>query len=520
MNLLSESESTGKVNAAIGYSPTGEPYLTIEEAAEKINVSPKTLRRWGNISDGPIEHHMVQINGVGRARRAYLMTEVNAFRLRHQKTFERAVRMKYYDKQEIIDTALNILETFRYETRSQLVDVVVDRIGAAPETVRTTIRRFESINPDNPISNHFGNNHSAQNTLYHEVANGTSMRAACNMYQIEQRSGSDMVSKAFGRKLSAIRSELARPGYIHDCKYETQDAENTFLRSAPEPEKFRLPKVPAGLPPYLKDLYQFRLLSREEEEYYLQRMNFRWYQISQICSEINENQPQLAQIRLMETVHSDAKRIENFVWEHNLRLVVSIVKRLKIPVSEWEESISEGNMSLRQAIRKFDPFRGNKLSTYASWAIMRNLNNNRQREEIKRGRIPTSDLGGTLDEAVVGPTNHTEQEQLTQNARQTAVIDQLLSRLDEREQRILRMRFGIGEGQEPRTLKEVGAELKVTRERIRQIEDKAIRKMGTIAREMVIKPDDLLASLANDRSRECAVVMRVNDQRKIPNDTE
>jgi RNA polymerase sigma factor (sigma-70 family) len=157
----------------------------------------------------------------------------------------------------------------------------------------------------------------------------------------------------------------------------------------------------------------------------------------------------------------------------NLRLVVSIAKRHLAPGQDLFELISDGNMSLMRAVDKFDYTRGFKFSTYASWAVMKNFarsipEQRRHGERYQTGREEMLDLVGSLapDD---GESDHL--------AVVRGTVDRMLAALDTRERAIIRQRYGLDDQGQPQTLEQIGRRLGVSKERIRQLEARALTKL-------------------------------------------
>jgi RNA polymerase primary sigma factor len=274
----------------------------------------------------------------------------------------------------------------------------------------------------------------------------------------------------------------ARLKYIPHPSFDDPAARDAILGPLPVPADGKAPrrtKPPKGLPPYLADLYENPLLSREQEMHLFRKMNYLKFLANRLRERIEPTRARTADLDEIERLQEEALAVKNQVIRANLRLVVSIAKRHVGPSNNFFELVSDGNMSLIRAVEKFDFARGNKFSTYASWAIMKNFARTIPEENYRRDRFVT----GHEEMFEAAADNRTdEHEYESALKRMQEAVKGMLGRLDERERKIIVSRFGLG-GASEQTLEQLGRELGITKERVRQIESRAQDKLRKIASE-------------------------------------
>ncbi len=248
---------------------------------------------------------------------------------------------------------------------------------------------------------------------------------------------------------------------------------------AVETQAARPSHAPEGLPPYLASLYDVPLLTREQEAHLFRKMNFLKYRAIRLREKVDPTHARAADLDKIEQLQADALTVKNQIIRANLRLVVSIAKKNVGTADNLFERVSDGNMSLIRAVEKFDYARGNKFSTYASWAIIRNFARSIRDENHRRDRFVTGHE--VAFESAADPRDLARESEAEHNQSRETVRG-MLGRLDERERKILSSRFGIGDSGE-RTLEDLGRELGITKERVRQIEARAQDKLRKIAIE-------------------------------------
>ena len=179
-------------------------------------------------------------------------------------------------------------------------------------------------------------------------------------------------------------------------------------------------------------------------------------------------------------MQEEANAVKELLINANMRLVVNIAKRHAGQTDNFFELLSDGNMSLIRAVEKFDFGRGFKFSTYASWAIMKNFARSIPDEKHRRERFVT----GHEEVFEVAPDNRTDEHEIVATQeRATHSVNRLLEYLEPREREIIRMRAGLDDHAKGMTLEEIGQQFGITKERVRQLNARAMKKLRSIAEE-------------------------------------
>jgi RNA polymerase primary sigma factor len=306
----------------------------------------------------------------------------------------------------------------------------------------------------------------------------------------------DVLASQFGRSrvglqrvINEMRAERileTELGYIHHESFDDPSCREAILGPMPARSgtlSDRRRDVPEGTPPYLASLYEVPLLSREQEMHLFRKMNYLKFQAKHLRDRLDPKHAKSAELDAIERLQEQALELKNEIIRANLRLVVSIAKRHVGHTDEFFELVSDGNMSLIHAVEKFDFSRGNKFSTYASWAVMNNFARTIPKEKHRRDRFVT---GHDEMFAAAADVRADEYESESAHSRNREVVTGMLDRLGDRERRILVSRYGL-EGATEQTLEQLGRELGVTKERIRQIEARAEQKLRKIVEEEALE---------------------------------
>lgn len=433
----------------------GETILDSAGLATQLGVSTKTIQRWR--SRGLVGRRYLHPDE--SIQLGFRKTAVDRFVARNPELVRRAASFKNLSREEktaIIHRARELAKV-RRTTLHEVAKKLAAETGRAVETIRYTIRRFDRQHPQRPVFDAAGRPvaNVEHERLYRRFRAGLSIEKLAAEASITVATARRICREMRVRKLQANP-----PEYMYNPAFDAPDAEATLLATNDA--------ITA-----LLDRHNDALLTVEHEHELFRRYNFLKCKARTLLDGIEPTRVKAAVLRKIESLLADADQVRNRIARGNLRLVTSIAKRHVGPMLDMPEVISDGNLSLLRAIEKFDYARGNRFSTYASWAIMRNYARTIPEERYQIARY-TADAEATL---AATADLHPESRPDWRMGGVREAVEQVLDLLTAKERTILTARFGLTDDGEPHTLEQMGRSFGVTKERIRQIEKRALIKL-------------------------------------------
>ncbi|MEI8016923.1 MAG: sigma-70 family RNA polymerase sigma factor [Schlesneria sp.] len=222
------------------------------------------------------------------------------------------------------------------------------------------------------------------------------------------------------------------------------------------------------------------LLSFAEEQHEFRRMNFLKFQAARLQLSLDANRPDEKTLNQIERLLSEAKHVRDHIIRSNMRLVVSNAGKYCTSSYGFEDLVSDGSLSLMEAVEKFNYQLGFRFSTYATHAIRRSFFRRIERKQKDRKRFSVTDpeiMMSTPDQQEV------DYDAPAENRLMAHMVEVMSDHLTERERQIIEGRFGLNGRSEPLTLMQLSAKLGICKERVRQVEGAALKKLHAVAVE-------------------------------------
>ncbi len=455
--------------------------MDAERIAARFKVSIKTISRWRRRGLVGCWYQTTD----GDRRLLFTTRAVQSFVARNLELVRRGGSFKLMNDAErarIVRRARELTADGQSSLHSVTLQLA-EETGRAVETIRYTLRRFDFENPREAL---FDRVESARpieigRVVHAAFVDGDSIETIARRVGRSEREVRELIER------ERINHFAATPiDYIYNDEFDAPDAERSILSdraardaAADTGDHILLSRVPADLPAYLQELYRTPLLGADEERRLFCRMNYLLHR-AELARRCIADDPSKATSQMADEVERRltlATPVKNRLIQANLRLVVSIAKRhLSGQASDGLfELVSDGNVALIRAVEKFDYSRGFRFSTYATWAITRSFARSVPDEYTQADRFRTGHdeflLAAKDHRALPFPSEESEREELR------ACVAHGLSQLDERERCVVERHFGFGGEGETQTLDEIGRAFGISKERVRQIEIRAMRKL-------------------------------------------
>jgi RNA polymerase sigma factor (sigma-70 family) len=455
----------------------GEPVYDVPALARHFSVSTKTIQRWRRAG---LPTRKLVMEG-GKKRLAFLESSVQWFAHSRRRQIERSIRFSQMTESERRDIIRRARRMAAF-TQCSLADVarrLARRTGRAIETIRYTIRKHDLEHPEEPVFPQMvlPLDEQEKTSIYRNFLRGTPAPELAQRFRRTRGSIYRIITEMRARQVL-----IRQINYVYNPQFDLPNADELILSdkdlATPQEQERVHPaaRPPPDLPPYLRSLYEVPLLEVRGERALFRRYNYLKYEADRLRKQLDPARARTGQLREIETLLLQANAVKNQIIRANLRLVVSIAKKHVGGAQSLFELISDGNLSLMRAVEKFDYTRGTRFSTYASWAIMRNFARSIPRERYQLDHFATGQ-DEVLDIASSLRTYDPNELNISELRESLEVV---LAQLTPLERSILVEHYGLDEAGETKTLDQLGRRLGVSKERVRQIELQALRKLRNI----------------------------------------
>lgn len=454
------------------------PVLSYGEISERCHVCERTLRRWRR-EGMPLRWFSYPDGRMGKGIR---LSALRRFVRLHRGLARRGARFSRLSENErswAIEVAARMRADGERPAASRCgITRVSMKIGSilrrSPETIRHFLRgQFILAPPKLRLSG----------AVAREIASlyrsGASVPELCRRYA---KSRSAVYSAIRADKVAGILSKRLR--FVRLADFGHADAERRIRETGVATPMPKMTVADAGnsasscggTDAYMAAVSQMPVLTAEQEACLFRRYNYLKFRMARAQDVLRRKGYRAALVDAFERMSSEADAIREQLIHFNLRLVASIARRHAGPLVTFGDLMSAGTVVLMRAVETFDFSRGNKFSTYLTWALTKEFARRVPEENYRLATFITGE-----ERLLDAPDGRVSQEGAEGEAlaHLKHLVSKALVALNTLEREVIRARFGLAEpaGAGPKTLEEIGAGLGLTGERIRQIQKGALEKL-------------------------------------------